>query len=72
MNEQFANEIEDLVWDKDISYTESVILWCERHSYEIESVALLIKSDPVLQSKIREEAETSNLLKTKKGSRLPI
>lgn len=72
MNEQFAIEIEDLVWDKDITYMESVILWCEKHSYELESVALLIKSDPVLQSKIREEAESANLLKTKRGSCLPI
>ena len=72
MNESFANEIEDLVWMKYISYTESVIMWCERNSYEVEAVALLIKKDPVLRSKIKVEAETSNLLKSKRGSSLPI
>lgn len=72
MNEDFANEIEDLVWMKDISYTESVIMWCEKHRYEVESIALLIKKDPVLKAKIKDEAEIANMLKTKRGSRLPI
>ena len=72
MNEAFANEIENLVWDKDISYTESILLWCEQNNYEVEAVALLIKKDPVLRSKIRVEAETVNLLKIKKGNRLPL
>ena len=72
MNESFANEIEEIVWMKDVSYTDSVVIWCERNNYEIEAAALLIKKDPVLRSKIRCEAETVNLLKMKRGSRLPI
>jgi len=72
MNESFANEIEDLVWMKDISYTESVVLWCEQHRYEVEAAALLIRKDPVLRAKIRGEAESVNLLKTKRGNSLPL
>ena len=72
MNESFANEIEEIVWMKDVSYTDSVVLWCEENNYELEAAALLIKKDPVLRSKIKDEAETANLLKVKKGNRLPI
>lgn len=72
MNEAFANEIEVLCESKNIPYMDAVILWCEKHSYEIESVAMLIKKDPVLRAKIRSEAESANLLKIKRGSRLPL
>ena len=47
-------------------------MWCEKHRYEVESIALLIKKDPVLKAKIKDEAEIANMLKTKRGSRLPI
>ena len=72
MNESFAEEIEKLKKTKDINYIDAVVLFCENHGYEIESVAMLIKKDPVLNSKIRNEAELSNLLKNSKRSRLPI
>ena len=72
MNEAFASEIEEIVWMKDVSYTESIIMWCEQNSYEIESVALLIRKDPVLKAKLKTEAEEANLLKNKRGRTLPI
>lgn len=70
--EAFAQEIETLKNDKGIEYIEAVCLWCEKNNYELESVALLIRRDPVLKSKIKLEAETANMLKTKKGSTLPL
>ena len=72
MIELFVKEIEKLKISKNMNYIDAVVLFCERHGYEIESVALLIKKDPVLISKIRNEAELSNLLKNSKRSRLPI
>jgi len=72
VNEEFAHEIEELCWMKDIPYMDAVILWCEQNSYEVESAALLIRKDPVLKAKIKMEAEISNLLKSKRGSSLPI
>ena len=72
MIDMFVREIEKLKNSKNISYMESVILFCEKHGYEVESIALLIKKDPVLSAKIRNEAELSNLLKYKVGNRLPI
>lgn len=72
MIELFVKEIEKLKISKNMNYIDAVVLFCERHGYEIESVALLIKKDPVLSAKIRNEAEISNLLKNKGGNRLPI
>lgn len=68
----FVKEIEKIKNTKNLTYIDSVVLFCERHGYEIESVALLIKKDPVLRAKIKDEAEHSNLLKTKGGNRLPV
>ena len=72
MNDNFAKEIEKLKSTKNTNYMEAVILFCEKNGYEVESIALLIKKDPVLSAKIKNEAELSNLLKYKKGNRLPI
>ncbi len=72
MIESFAEEIEKLKKTKSINYIDAVILFCENHGYEIESIAMIIKKDPVLISKIKNEAELSNLLKNSKRSRLPI
>jgi len=72
MNESFACEIEEICWMKDVPYMDAVVMWCEQNSYEVESAALLIKKDPVLRAKIRMEAETANLLKTKRGRSLPL
>ena len=53
MIELFVKEIEKLKISKNMNYIDAVVLFCERHGYEIESVALLIKKDPVLSAKIR-------------------
>ena len=72
MIEHFVAEIETIKNDKNLTYMESVVLFCERNGYEIEAIALLIRKDPVLKAKIKDEAEIANLLKSKKSNRLPI
>jgi len=72
MIENFAKELEQLRTDKSLSAIDAVLYWCDSHGYEIESAAMLIKKDPVLQQKIKIEAEASNLLKEKRGSCLPL
>lgn len=72
MIEVFVKEIEKIKRSKNINYMEAVILFSEKYGYEIESVALLVKKDPVLSAKIKNDAEISNLLKNKGGSRLPL
>jgi Phage late-transcription coactivator len=64
----FAHEIENIVWNYDVSYIEAVTKWCEEHNTEIEYIATFIKKDPVLCGKIQEEAE--NLRYIKKTAKL--
>lgn len=72
MNEGFAAEIETICENKSVNHMDAIIIWCELNNYEVESAALLIKKDPVLRSKIKVEAEAVNLLKSKRGSSLPL
>jgi hypothetical protein len=66
----FIEEIEDLCISKNIEYIDAVVCWCEKHNFEIEYAADLIKTHPVLKSKIQTEAENLNFIKRVK--RLPI
>jgi hypothetical protein len=66
----FIEEIEDLCISKNIEYIDAVVCWCEKHNLEIEYAADLIKTNPVLKSKIQTEAENLNFIKRIK--RLPI
>jgi len=66
---KFANEIEALVANTDYTYLEAITEYCKDTGMEIEVAATLIT--PNLKSKIHEQAERMNQLKTK-GNRLPI
>jgi hypothetical protein len=65
----FAEMIEEIVWAKDISYMEAVILYCDKTGMEIEAAGELVAKSPV-KDKIQTEAENLNFLP--KSSRLPI
>ena len=68
---EFIMEIESIVKDKNIEYIEAIILYCEKHNLEVETVATVIKQNQVIKSKVQFEAE--NLKMVKRGSaRLPI
>ena len=62
--------IEHLRFSKNIDYIDAVVLWCETNKIEIEFIANLIKKDPVMKSKLQNEAENLNILK--RSARLPI
>jgi hypothetical protein len=66
----FAKEISQLVTDKDISFFDAVIHYCEINNLEVETVASMIKQSTILKSKIQYEAEELNLMR--KTARLPI
>lgn len=66
----FSLAIEELVWEKDISYMEAVILHCERTGFEIEIAAKMISG--VLKSKIKIEAEDLNFLPKSNTAKLPL
>lgn len=65
----FANEIESIVANTDYTYLEAIAEYCKDTGLEIEVAATLVT--PNLKSKIHEQAERMNQLKTK-GNRLPI
>lgn len=62
--------IEELVWEKDISYMEAVVLYCEQTGFEIELAAKMISG--VLKSKIKFEAEELHYLPKSNTAKLPI
>jgi hypothetical protein len=67
---KFSQEIEKLVWDKDISYIEAVVLYCENTGFEIEMAAKFISGS--LKNKIRIEAESLNFLPKSNTMPLPF
>jgi len=66
----FAKEISQLVTDKNVSFFDAVIHYCEINNLEVETAASMIKQSTVLKSKIQYEAEELNLMR--KTARLPI
>lgn len=66
----FSMKIEELVWMKDISYMDAIILHCEQTGFEIELAAKMISG--VLKSKIKIEAEELNYLPKSNTAKLPI
>lgn len=69
--EKFSEEIEEIVYDLDVSYMEAVVLYCEKNDIEIETVSALIKKNASLKNHIQLEAEDLNMVNTK-TARLPI
>ena len=67
---RFSTEIENIVYDKDVSYMDAVILYCEQTGFEVETAAKLIST--ALKSKIQYEAEELNLIVKSGTNKLPI
>ena len=65
---EFSLLIENISYEENLSYIDSIVYHCEQTGMEIEIASTLLTS--VLKAKIREEAEEINLLK--KTSKLPI
>jgi hypothetical protein len=68
----FSNKIENIVKNKNCSYLEAIVLYCEETGFELEMVSKTIS--PTLKSKIKIESDKLNLLKKikTKTKRLPI
>lgn len=66
----FSMIIENLVWEKDISYMEAIVLYCEQTGFEVETAAKLVSG--ALKSKIKIEAEELHFLPKSNTAKLPI
>lgn len=67
----FAYQIEELVWERDVSYMDAILIWCEKRGVEPEVVATLVRKSAPLKAKLQVEAETLNLL-PRSGNTLPF
>ena len=66
----FSMEIEEIVYMKDVSYMDAIILFCEEKGFEIEMAAKLISG--ALKSKVKIEAEELNFLPRSNTAKLPL
>ena len=66
----FSYEIERIVYDKDVSYMDAIILYCENIGLEVEIAAKLISD--TLKSKIKMEAEELHFLPRSNTTKLPL
>jgi hypothetical protein len=64
----FALQIEEMVWQADCSYVEAICIWCEERGLEPEMVASLVKKSAPLKAKIQVEAEALNLIVREHGN----
>lgn len=65
---KFSIIIEKLVHEKQLTYMEAIVYYCDNNELEVETAAKLI--NPVIKSKIEVEAQDLNFLP--KTSKLPL
>jgi len=63
-------EIELIVSQKNVSYIDAALYYCEKNNLEPDMIGDMIRSSPIFKSKVQIEAEKLNFLP--KASRLPI
>jgi hypothetical protein len=66
----FSLTIEKLAKEKNTSYMDAIILYCDQTGFEVEVAAKLISG--ALKSKIKMEAEELHFLPKSNTARLPI
>lgn len=63
-------ELELIVSEKNISYIDAALYYCEKNNLEPDMIGDMIRSSPIFKSKVQIEAEKLNFLP--KAARLPI
>lgn len=63
-------EIELIVSEKNISYIDAALYYCEKNNLEPDTIGDMIRSSPIFKNKVQIEAEKLNFLP--KATRLPI
>lgn len=66
----FFHTIEEIVYMKDVSYMDAVLLYCEENNVEIEVAASLINNN--IKYQIQLEAEELHFLPKSNTTKLPI
>jgi hypothetical protein len=66
----FSLAIEELVYMKDISYIDAIVIYCEETGFEIEMAGKLVSG--VLKAKIQIEAEDLHYITKSDTMKLPL
>lgn len=56
--------------NKDVTYIDALVHYAEKYEIEIEVLGEMIRKSPVLKSKVRDDAESLNLVEV--SMKLPI
>lgn len=67
---KFSIEIEQIVKEKQVSYMDAVVIYCDETGFEVEIAAKLVSN--AIRSKIRVEAEDLNFLPKSNTGKLPL
>jgi hypothetical protein len=67
--QKLYNELEELVWQHDITWMDAVLLYAEQRNVDIEAVAAMISKNANLKEHIRTDAENLHFLP--KTTRIP-
>ena len=67
---KFTTSVEELVIEKQLSYIDAIVYFCQENHLETDSVKGLIT--PPLKEKIKAEAIGLRFLKEESGAKLPI
>ncbi len=67
---KFSLEIERVRKEKNVSYLEAIVLYCETHDFDIETASKILS--PLIKTQLRIEAEDLHFLPRPKNRRLPL
>lgn len=68
--QKFYDDITFICKRDNLNYMDAVIEYCELYHIDIEDIGKYIKKNPLILSRIQEEAENLNYIQ--KSSRLPL
>lgn len=68
-SEKIHREIMSYV-NKDVTYIDALVHYAEKYEIEIEVLGEMIRKSPVLKSKVRDDAESLNLVEV--SMKLPV
>lgn len=60
--QKFAEEIENIVEEKDVDYLEAIIYYCESNGIEPDTIAKMVARNQTLKSKLYTECMQLNLV----------
>lgn len=68
--EKILNDIAPYLKDPNASYIDALVEYAEKNNIEVQLIGDIVKKNPVLKAKVREDAEALRLVE--KTARLPI